>query len=372
MASHRHHANGPGAPALKGRKKHLRADKAGAAPGTLQYVGSREPQPTLATLIEYGPAPGDYHETQFTDLEQGRNYRPKFPVLWLNLHGLENQALLKLVGERFRLHPLTLEDILNTQQRPKVEAYPDYLFITVRLHGIDADGNLEGEQVSIVVGRGYVLTFQEKPTGTFASLREGLRHGESYIRRFGADYLVYSILDKLVDRDFTVLETLGDQSDALEDAMLEQGPQPEHLGRLQQLRRSLQGMRRVLWPLRELINTLQRDEQDYFHDETQLYLRDVYDHTVQLIETVESLRESLVGQQDTYHSLQGHRLNLQMRRLTVITIVFMPLTLITGVFGMNFELMPGLKWEWGFAATMAAMALIAVSLTLLFRNRRWM
>ncbi|MBE9609016.1 magnesium/cobalt transporter CorA [Chitinilyticum piscinae] len=353
-------------------KKHLRADKAGAAPGTLLYVGQREAQPTLATLIEYGPEPGDFVETQFTAVEQGRVYQPKYPVLWLNLHGLENQALLQLVGERFRLHPLTLEDILNTQQRPKVEAYPHYLFITVRLHSLDENGNLEGEQVSIVLGRGFVLTFQEKPTGTFAGLREGLRRGESLVRRFGADYLVYSILDKLVDRDFTVLERLGDISDDLEDEMLESGTQPGQLRRLQQMRRSLQGMRRGLWPLRELINTLQRDEQDYFHDETQLYLRDVYDHSVQLIETVETLREALAGQQDTYHSLQGHKLNLQMRRLTVITIVFMPLTLITGIFGMNFEHMPGLKWQWGFGATMLAMALITTVLTLLFRNRRWM
>ncbi|WP_081686735.1 magnesium/cobalt transporter CorA [Chitinilyticum litopenaei] len=368
MASHRHHPKGSGA---KPVKKHLRADKAGSAPGTLRYVGAQEPLPTLATLIEYGPDPGDFLETRFTDLQQGRDYRPTYPVLWLNLHGLQDQTLLQLVGERFGLHPLTLEDILNTQQRPKVEAYGKYLFITVRLHGLDAEGGLEGEQVSIVLGRGFVLTFQEKPTGTFAALREGLRQGEPNIRRFGADYLVYSILDKLVDRDFTVLEQLGDRSDELEDAMLEHGPQPEQLLQLQQMRRSLQGMRRGLWPLRELLNTLQRDEQDYFHDETQLYLRDVYDHSIQLIETVEALREALLGQQDTYHSLQGHRLNLQMRRLTVITIVFMPLTLITGVYGMNFERMPGLKWHFGFWATLLAMALIAGLLTLLFRSRRW-
>ena len=351
-------------------KAHLAADKAGAAPGTMQYVGHKAANPTLATLIEFGPENADFLETNFDDLESGREYQPKYPTLWLNVHGLENHKLLKLIGQRFKLHPLVLEDILNTQQRPKVDQYGEYLFITARLVSMDEDGQLCSEQVSIIVGRGFVLTFQEKPTGTFASIRETLRTSESQIRKLGPDYLVYSLLDKLVDRYFLVLEQLGERSENLDEA-INASPSPEQMTEVQDMRRSLQYIKRSLWPMREVLNTLQRDEADFFHSETQLYLRDVYDHTVQLIETVESLREMAGGLQEMYLSLQSQRLNEQMRMLTVITTIFMPLTLIAGIYGMNFDNMPELHWAGGYYAVLGLMGAIAMLLSLFFWLRRW-
>ncbi|MGL4995746.1 MAG: magnesium/cobalt transporter CorA [Deefgea sp.] len=344
--------------------------KAGAGAGVIEYVGPKAPNPTLATLIEFGPEDADFLETTFDDVESGREYQPKYSTLWLNVHGLQNHKLLKLIGKRFKLHPLVLEDILNTQQRPKVEHYPGYLFITARLVSLAEDGQLDSEQVSIIVGRGFVLTFQEKPTGTFAAIRETLRSSESQIRKLGPDYLVYSLLDKLVDRYFLVLEQLGERSEDLDEA-INASPSAHQMTEVQDLRRALQYVKRSLWPVREVLNTLQRDEADFFHSETQLYLRDVYDHTVQLIETVESLREMVAGQQEMYLSLQSQRLNEQMRLLTVITTICMPLSLIAGIYGMNFEYMPELKWPLGYFFALGLMALIAVSLSLFFWLRRW-
>lgn len=367
MARHRRSAQTRPAPRLKTWPT---AAKAGQAPGTLQYVGHAEPAPAIATLIEYGPQDSDYRETQFTAIAEGRDFRPHFPILWLNIHGLSDIGLLRYVGEKFGLHELTLEDILHTEQRPKVELYPGYVFITTRLMHLDENGLLGSEQVSMVLSRRFVLTFQEKPTGTFNLIRESLKNSQSQVRKLGPDYLVYALLDKLVDRYFLVLEKLGERIEALEDAIIA-SPQPAQLTEIQALRRELVYLKRGLWPLREVINSLQHDEADLIDAETQLYLRDVYDHTVQLIESIETLRDVLGGLQDTHLSLQSHRMNQQMRMLTVITTIFMPLSLIAGIYGMNFDFMPELHWHWGYFAVLAAMLLIGVMLALIFRLRRW-
>lgn len=346
------------------------AGKAGSAPGTLAYVGEGMPQQTLATLIEYGAGTGDYRETSFASLDEGRSFEPQFHTLWLNLHGLGNVELLKLVGARFRLHPLVLEDILHTEQRPKVEVYPGYLFITARLVSLAEDGAISSEQVSLILTRRAVLTIQEKPTGTFEEVRRSLKSSQAQIRRLGADYLVYALLDKLVDRYFSVLETLGERIEKLEDDIAAE-PHPEQLHRIQELRRTLYGLKRGLWPMREVINNLQRDEADFLNPETQLYLRDAYDHTVQLIESLETQRELISALQDTYLSLQSHMMNVQVRTLTAVATIFMPLTLIAGIYGMNFEFMPELRWHWGYYAVLTGMGGLGVVLGVYFYRRRW-
>ncbi|WP_084187412.1 magnesium/cobalt transporter CorA [Andreprevotia chitinilytica] len=347
-----------------------RADKAGLQPGTLLYVGEKQAETTLATLIEFGPNEGDFVETTFTSLDEGREFRPRHETLWLNLHGLANVEILKFVGRRFGLHPLVLEDILNTEQRPKVEVYPGYVFISTRLISIDDAGRVESEQVSIVLMHGVVLTFQEQPTGTFEGIRQSLKNAQSQVRRLGADYLVYALLDKLVDRYYTVLEQLGERSEILEDAIAE-CDDPAQLGEIQALRRKLMFVKRGLWPTREVINVLQRDDPDFFRDETQLYLRDVYDHTVQLIESTETLRDLASTLQDSYRAQQSQRLNEQMRVLTVITTIFMPLTLIAGIYGMNFEHIPELHWHFGYYYALGLMGVVTLGLGAYFWLRRW-
>lgn len=347
------------------------ASKAGLEPGTLQYVGKHEAEDSFATLIEYGPQERDYLQTRFTDPEQGRQYQPRFQSLWLNLHGLGNLALLQVVGERFHLHPLVMEDILNTEHRPKVDIYPGYLFITTRLVFLADDGLLGSEQVSLILGPRFVLTFQEKPTGTFSAIREALKKSESQVRKLGCDYLVYLLLDKLVDRYYTVLEQLGEQVEKLEDDIVT-APSPGHFLQVQEHRRMLQFLKRGLWPLREVVNTLLRNESGLFAPETLLYLRDVYDHLVQLIDSTEALREIVTNAQETCLSLQSQHLNVQMRRLTAVTAVFMPLSLIAGIYGMNFQFMPELQWQWGYFAVLSGMGLIGLVLGWIFWRRKWL
>ncbi|WP_246038614.1 magnesium/cobalt transporter CorA [Chitiniphilus eburneus] len=351
-------------------RHHPRADKAGSPPGTLRYVGPDNPEDTLATLIEFGPDEGAFFETRFTSLEEGKQYTPQQKTFWLNLHGLGNVELLKYVGRRFNLHPLVMEDILNTEQRPKVEVYAGYLFIIARLVHLEEGDQLGSEQIAIVLGRGFVLTFQEKPTGTFNSIRESLKNAQSQIRKLGADYLVYSLLDKLVDRYFGVVEKLGERIELVDDDIAA-GPVPEHMNEIQNLRRALLYLKRGLWPTREVVNVMQRDDPDFFHAETQLYLRDVYDHTVQLIESTEALRDLVGSLQDTYLALQSNRMNLQMRMLTAVTTIFMPLSLVAGIYGMNFDNMPELHWQDGYFLVLGAMGILAAGLIGYFKLRRW-
>jgi len=330
-------------------------------------------QPPMATLIEYGPNDKDYCETRFTSLQQGEAFEPQHKTLWLNVHGLHDPVLLKTVGERFKLHPLTLEDLCNTDQRSKVEAFDHYLYIVAKIIGYDTEKEvIHTEQISIILGRGFVLTFQEKPTGTFNDLREGLRHSRGLIRRFGPDYLVYSLLDKLVDRYFGVLETLGEQIEALEEEVTHPQPRDGTLTRIHDLRRQMLSLRRALWPIREVLNALQRDDADYFGDETQLYLRDVYDHTVHLIESLESLRDLIGSLIDLFMSAQGIRLNKEMRLLTVIATIFMPLTFVTSLYGMNFENMPELHIHYGYYYVLGLMAAMMLGMCWLFWRRRWL
>jgi len=359
------------------KKRHIfykMAQKVDMPPGSLAYVGEQSDVPTLATLIEYGGAHNDYHEIRFTQLEQLQQLCLQSTTLWLNLHGLADLRLLQQVGQHFHLHPLTLEDIANTQQRPKIDAYPDYLFIVAKLVGYDSTQNtVLSEQISLVLGKGFVLTFQEKPTGTFDELRHRLKDNHNQVRKYGPDYLVYSLLDKIVDRYFTVLENLGEQVELLEDNLADskQFMGSALLQVIQQARRETLYLRRALWPLREIINALQRDYSDRFQPETRLYLRDIYDHSVQLIESLEMLRDLMGNLTEMYLSMQSNLMSREMRFLAMITTLFMPITFISGIYGMNFKYMPELAWEWGYAYALGLMIFVVFGMGLFFWRRKW-
>jgi magnesium transporter len=344
------------------------AAKVGQAPGTLAYVGDRIADTTSVTLVEYTAQ--KYKETHL-EAVNGQVYPAEAGTLWLNIHGLGDTALLTAVGTQFNLHPLVLEDILNTEQRPKVDLYPNYIFIIARIVSWNKEEkSLESEQLSIVMGKNYVLTFQEKPSGTFAEIRERLKTEQAHIRKMGVDYLVYAMLDKVADRYFTALEGLGEVIEDLEDQIALR-PRQKDLYAIQTLRREILQLRRSLWPLREIVNTLQRDEIGLFTTETQLYLHDVYDHIMHLIESMESLRDLVGALQDSHMSSQSHALNQQMRLLTVITTMVMPLTLISSIYGMNFTYMPELEWEYGYFMVLGLMMVMLLGMGYFFWRRRW-
>lgn len=347
-----------------------RSRKTGLPAGTLVHLGERKTERAAITLIEY--AADTLKETHFDSLAACQACAPTQPKLWLNVHGLHEPAVMQEIGKRFQLHPLVLEDVLNTDQRPKVDDYGNYLFLVARFFNYDAANlTVTTEQVSFVIGTNFVLTFQERPTGNFDPVREWLRTDKGRIRQLGTDYLAYALLDVIVDRYFTVLEQIGDRSEQLEDDLLAK-PDAAQLQTLHQIKRETLTMRRSIWPLREVLNTLVRNDNRFFTPETQLYLRDIYDHTVHLIESLEAIRDLIAGMLDIYLSSISNRVNQEVRTLTVFALIFMPATLISGIFGMNFEIMPLLDDPSGFLFAIGLMVGVALTLGLIFWRRRWL
>lgn len=352
------------------RSQKRRSAKAGLPPGALVHLGDRKTAAAAVSLIEYGT--DACTEKRFTSLAEARAYQPVLPVHWLNVHGLHEPEVMAEIGRRFNLHPLVIEDILNTDQRPKVDDYGDYLFIVTRFFTYDpVTMAVSSEQLSLVVGSGFVLSFQEQPTGSFDPVRERLRQDRGQIRRQGADYLAYALLDVLVDRYFVILEQMGERSEELEEALMQQAT-PALLKTLHQLKRETLTLRRAIWPLREVINTLTRADSRFFRPETQPYLRDVYDHTVHAIESLEAIRDLIAGLLDIYLSSISNRVNQEVRALTVVAIIFMPATLISSVFGMNFRAMPLVEQADGFYLALGLMAGVAATLGLVFWRKKWL
>jgi magnesium transporter len=276
------------------------------------------------------------------------------------------------LGAHFGIHPLVLEDIVNTNQRPKLDLMGDYLFVVFRMLTWDAvAGEVRSEQVSLILGQRYVLTFQERAGDVFDPLRERIRKGLGRIRKGGADYLAYALLDVIVDNYFVVVEQLDEQIESLESRLVQQ-PSTEMLGQLNRLKRQALYLRKSIWPLREAVAGLQRRESPLIGETTALYLRDLYDHVIHVIDTVETLRDLLAGMLDVYLSGVSNRMNEVMKVLTVISTIFIPLTFIVGVYGMNFEYMPELHYKGGYPLAWGIMLVVAGALVLFFRRRRWL
>lgn len=348
----------------------LRSKKIGMAPGTLVHVGEVKTKAPTISIFEYDAS--EVSERTLTANDAATLAMPGEGKLWLNVHGLHDANLMKQLGETFKLHPLTMEDILNTTQRPKVDRYDDYLFIVTRFFYYDERRMaISSEQISLVLGKHFVLSFQERATGSFEPIRERLRTNRGHIRGLGVDYLTYALLDMVVDRYFGVLEEMGEDCETLEEVLLRKS-NAKLLKNIHQLKRSSMELRRAVWPLREVINTLVRNDDKVFTDNTVLYLRDVYDHIVHFIESLESIRDMLGGMMDIYLSSISNRVNMEVRALTVVTMLFMPATLISGIFGMNFEVMPWLKHPDGFWFALGLMGAIAAMMGLIFWRRQWL
>jgi magnesium transporter len=342
----------------------------GAPPGTL-VADPAAAQPAV-TVMAYGPDTLD--EGQEISLEQIETFRSGYPVLWLNITGLGDADFIQRVGDAFGLHNLALEDVLNVHQRPKVEEYDDHLFIVCRMP--QRERMLATEQVSIFLGKDFVITLQERLGDCFEPVRNRLRTGRGRIRAAGADYLTYALLDAVTDAFFPVLEALGDTVGAMEEEIMAD-PHPEDVRRIHRVKRDLQTVRRAVWPQREMLNTLIRDDSPLVLEQTKFYLRDCFDHSFQLIDLIETYREIANGLTDIFLSSQSARMNEIMKVLTLIATIFMPLTLISSIYGMNFDRstspwnMPELGWAYGYPASLAAMALVVLGMVLYFRKRRW-
>ena len=345
-----------------------RSKKTGLSPGTLIHIGETRTDSVTVTRFNY--AGTHFDEQVVTDMEALQPPADE-TVTWVNVGGVHKVEVLEGFGKCFGLHPLLLEDIANTDQRPKLDDYETYLFLVMKMLTTSARGDILVEQVSFVLGRNYVLSFQENGTDVFGAVRDRLKGGKGRLRQNGSDYLIYALIDAVVDQYFAVLEMLGERIESLQERVMAD-PKPETLQNIHALKRQLLFVRRAVWPLREAINNLSRSECPFLHEPTKLFFRDVYDHVVQIVDTIETLREMVSASLDIYLSSVSYRLNAVMRVLTVITTIFMPLSFIAGIYGMNFEHMPELKWAWGYPMALGIMGLVAGIMLIGFRRKNWL
>ena len=335
----------------------------------LVYTDAARTRPVTVTVIDYDAARLD--ERVCTRPGDFRDLITRPTVTWVDVDGVHDAGVIREVGEAVgRIHPLILEDIANTRQRPKIEDYGDYLYVAVRMLAPDGDGEFQSEQVSLLLGNGYVVSFQEQPGDLFWRTRERLRAGAGRLRGEGADGLFHALLDAIVDGYFTVIEEFGERIEAVEDEVVAE-PNRKTLQAIYALKRSLVALRRSVWPLRDVVAELERGESPLIREPTRVYFRDIYDHTIEVAETVETYREVMTGTLDVYLSSQSSKMNEIMKVLTVIATIFIPLTFIAGVYGMNFAHMPGIGHPLGYAAALASMAVVAGLMLLYFRKEEW-
>jgi magnesium transporter len=351
-------------------KKSLK--KIGASPGTLIHVGEQRMEQVGIQAIGYDAEQLQELPIRPEDAARSCLVRGKPAVTWINIDGLHQVDVIETMGKCFDLHPLIMEDILETEHRPKFEDYESCLFLVLkRLHFDEAKTEVRPEQVSLVLGADFVLSFQEGSSDIFDGVRDRIRNSRGKIRRMGADYLAYALLDSVVDSYFGVLEKLGDRIERMEEELVT-APSPTTLKQIHHLKREMILLRKSVWPLREVISALQRGESSLVRETTGIFLRDVYDHTIQVIDTVETFRDLLAGMLDLYLSSVSNRLNEVMKVLTIIATIFIPLTFLAGVWGMNFDFMPELRWRWGYAFAWGVMLASAGGLYLFFRKHKWL
>jgi len=353
-------------------KRLLRAlpKKPGAAPGTLVYTGPERSEPVIVRLLEYDRDVLDErtlsHQADFHELAENAR------LTWLNVDGLNDLDLIQAMGSAFELHPLVMEDLVHTGQRPKFEEYDEYLFVVLRMLTLNAGGlSVRSEQVGIIIGDGHVLSFQERAGDVWEAVRERIRGASGRIRSRGADYLAYALIDAIVDHYFHILEAFAEQVESLEEEVLG-SPTQETMHRIHNLRQEMFVVRRAVWPLRELANSLVRTESSLIDSGTGVYLRDVYDHTVQVMDSAETMREVVSGLMDLYLSSVSNRMNEVMKVLTIMASIFIPLTFLAGIYGMNFEVMPELGIPWAYPTLLGLMGAVAIGLLLFFRKRGWL
>jgi len=321
------------------------------------------------TVIKYDSA--DFQEKMVTDVKEACSFRNKSSVMWLNIDGVHQPEIIEQVGQSFGLHPLVAEDIASTGQRPKMEDFDDYIFIVLRMLRFDsAEDETKTEQMSIILGRDFVISFQEREGDVFDNIRERLKSNKGRIRKLGTDYLAYSLIDSIVDNYFVVLEKLGETIEDIEDRLVT-NPTSETLKTIHDLKREVIFLRKSVWPLREVINRLERSESPLINKSTFVYLRDVYDHTIQIMDAVETFRDMLSGMLDIYLSSVSNRMNEVMKVLTVIATIFIPLTFVAGIYGMNFKYMPELEQTWSYPMILILMLVVALLMVVYFRRRKW-
>ncbi len=347
-----------------------RGSKVGLEPGTLVHIGEKKVEKVKIKIVIYNSE--KIVEKELDSIDECIPFKDQpCTNLWLNVDGLDKIEVIEKIGNCFNIHPLTLEDILNTGQRPKMEDYESYVYTVLKIMILDKEKDeIIIDQISIIFGYNYIISFQEREVDVFNPLRERLKNPASRLRKNGVDYLAYGLIDAVIDNYFLILEHFGDEIEEFEDQLLIR-PSPETIKVIQRYRRDMIILRKSVWPLRELISGMQRIESEIIKDTTRIYLRDIYDHTIQVIDAVEDYRDILSSMVDIYLSSLSNKMNDIMKVLTVIATIFIPLTFVAGVYGMNFENMPELHWRWGYPTVMLFMAILGTTMFAYFKKKKW-
>jgi len=346
-----------------------RADKAGLPPGTLVHIGQKRSCQVKITLTEFSES--QYQSKEIKEIKEFLPLKDKPVITWIDINGIHNLETIQNIGKYFNLHPLILEDIVNSEQRPKVEDLGEHLFVVLKFLSYDTEKKLGIEQISFIIGSNFVITFQENGEDVFRPIKTRIKNSAGKIRAMGADYLAYSLIDAIVDNYFVILEEVGLKLDILEEELVT-NPTRNTLHVIHQLKREMLLIRKSIWPSREVISSLQRGELSFFEDIAVLHLKDVYDHAIQVIDTIETLRDMLSEMMDIYLSSISNRINDVMRVLTIITTIFIPLSFIAGVYGMNFKYMPELNWRYSYPVVLFAMLLLGILMLVYFRKKKWL
>ena len=350
------------------RQKHKLSKRAGQPPGSLHVSGETGNTPVLITVIDYDAT--HFQEKQVNQITECFQFRDTETVTWINVDGLGNTKVIEDLGKHFTIHPLILEDILNTEQRPKMEDLGNYLYLNLKmLSYIEREKDVKIEHISMIIGSNFLISFQEDIGDIFDPVRERIRK-DGRIRKFGPDYLAYALIDGIVDNYFAVMEKLEERVEDLEEELVTT-PTQGSLNKINRLKKDMIFLRKSVWPLREVINNLERSESPLIKESTTIYLRDVYDHTIQVIDTLETFRDMVSGMIDIYLSGLSYKMNEIMKVLTLIATIFIPLTFVVGLYGMNFRNMPEINWEYGYYSVLVMMVIMVVGMLTYFRRKKW-
>lgn len=346
------------------------SEKVGLPPGTLVHVGEKKEKEAKITVIDYDAT--NYQEKEVESVDECYAFKETDTVTWVNVSGIHDTEVVQKLGDMFELHSLVLEDILHTGQRPKIEEYEGYLFIVLKmLYRHEESKDIVSEQVSIVLTPHVVLSFQEAEGDVFDLIRERIREAKGRIRKMKGDYLAYALIDAIVDHYFIVLEQLGERIESLEEDLISD-PQPTTLRAIHSMKNEIIYLRKSVWPLREVVSNLERGESPLIKKATRVFLRDVYDHTIRVLDTVETFRDLVSGMLDIYLSSTSNKMNEVMKVLTIIATIFIPLGFVAGLYGMNFDNMPELHWRGGYFLALSFMFLAALAMLAYFKRKGWL
>ena len=356
-------------PLLSAFKKYANK-KAGLPPGTLVYVGEERTEPVRITVISYNET--DLQESTVQTIEACLPFKKSGNVTWIHVEGIHETGIIEEIGEHFQVDSLVLEDLMTPTQLPKIEVYENYTFIVLKNLGYTAASiNISREQISLIIGEDFVISLQEELGELFTTVQNRLRNAHGRIRKMPTDYLVYALIDVIVDNYFIVLDELNDRIESVEEASIA-NPTPEVLAEINTLRKEFLFLRRPILPLRDVLDEVLDDEMPFLTQNTHLYFRDVYDHLGQIIHTLETLRIAISGLFDTYTSAMSHRMNEVMKVLTIVATFFIPLTFIAGIYGMNFRFMPELQTRWGYPVVLLVMVSISIGMFIYFKLKKWL